>query len=55
MATLADIKEIKKMIKVKNIVIIEDAAQAHGAYDFNSKKLDQLVILHVLVFILEKI
>ena len=34
----ADIKEIKKMIKGKNIVIIEDAAQAHGAYDFNSKK-----------------
>ena len=33
----ADIKEIKKMIKGKNIVIIEDAAQAHGAYDFNSK------------------
>ena len=34
----ADIKEIKKMIKGRNIVIIEDAAQAHGAYDFNSKK-----------------
>lgn len=34
----ADIKEIKKIIKGKKIRIIEDAAQAHGAYDFSLKK-----------------
>jgi dTDP-4-amino-4,6-dideoxygalactose transaminase len=34
----ADIKEIKKIIKGKKINIIEDAAQAHGAFDFNLKK-----------------
>jgi len=33
-----DIKEIKKIIKGKKIHIIEDAAQAHGAFDFNLKK-----------------
>ena len=33
-----DVSEIKKVIKGKNIFIIEDAAQAHGAYDLTSKK-----------------
>jgi len=33
-----DFKEIKKLIGKKKIYLIEDAAQAHGAYDFNSKK-----------------
>lgn len=33
-----DIKGIKKIIKGKKIIIIEDAAQAHGAYDFSLKK-----------------
>ena len=33
-----DIKEIKKIIKGKKIHIIEDAAQAHGAFDFSLKK-----------------
>ncbi len=33
-----DFKEIKKIIGNKKILIIEDAAQAHGAYDFNAKK-----------------
>ena len=33
-----DIKEIKKIIKGKKIRIIEDAAQAHGAFDFSLKK-----------------
>ena len=33
-----DIKQIKKIIKGKKIHIIEDAAQAHGAFDFSLKK-----------------
>tara|TARA_B110000858_G_scaffold195258_1_gene251248 strand:+ start:8916 stop:10001 length:1086 start_codon:yes stop_codon:yes gene_type:complete len=33
-----DIKEIKKIIKGKKIRIIEDAAQAHGAFDYSLKK-----------------
>jgi dTDP-4-amino-4,6-dideoxygalactose transaminase len=33
-----DLIEIKKIIQNKKIFIIEDAAQAHGGYDFNSKK-----------------
>ena len=33
-----DIKQIKKIIKGKKIRIIEDAAQAHGAFDFSLKK-----------------
>ena len=33
-----DIKEIKKIIKGKKIIIIEDAAQAHGAFDFSLNK-----------------
>ena len=35
-----NIKEIKKVIKNKKIILIEDAAQAHGAYDYSygSKK-----------------
>ena len=32
-----DIKKIKKIIKNKNIFVIEDAAQAHGAYYYNPK------------------
>lgn len=34
----ANIKGIKRLIKNKNISIIEDAAQAHGAFDFMLKK-----------------
>tara|TARA_B110000261_G_C12910467_1_gene288198 strand:+ start:164 stop:688 length:525 start_codon:yes stop_codon:yes gene_type:complete len=30
-----NIKEIKKIIKNKKIFLIEDAAQAHGAYDYS--------------------
>ncbi len=33
-----NIKEIKKVIKNKKIIIIEDAAQAHGAYDWSYGK-----------------
>jgi len=33
-----DTSKIKKIINKKKIFIIEDAAQAHGAYDFESKK-----------------
>ena len=32
------LKEIKEIIKNKNIIIVEDAAQAHGAYDHDLKK-----------------
>jgi len=34
----ADIKSIKKLIKNKKVFIIEDAAQAHGAFDYSLKK-----------------
>ena len=34
----ADINEIKKIIKNKKIYILEDAAQAHGAFDYQLKK-----------------
>ena len=30
-----NIKEIKKVIKNRKIIVIEDAAQAHGAYDWS--------------------
>lgn len=33
-----NIKKIKKIIKKKNIILIEDAAQAHGAYDYSYGK-----------------
>ena len=33
----ADLKSIKKLIKYKNIKIIDDCAQAHGAYDDSIK------------------
>ena len=33
-----ELKKIKKLIKNKKIFIIEDAAQAHGAYDYDLKK-----------------
>ena len=36
--SVVDTKEIKKIIKNKNIYIIDDAAQAHGASDDNKKK-----------------
>jgi dTDP-4-amino-4,6-dideoxygalactose transaminase len=34
----ANLKEIKKIIKNKKIFLIEDAAQAHGAFDYKLKK-----------------
>ena len=33
-----ELKKIKKLIKNKRISLIEDAAQAHGAYDYDLKK-----------------
>lgn len=52
----ANIKEIKKIIKNKKIFLIEDAAQAHGAFDHKlKKKLVLLEMWHVLVSTLVKI
>ena len=33
-----NIKDIKKLVNGKKIYIIEDAAQAHGAFDYELKK-----------------
>ena len=33
-----DVSKLKKVIKNKNIYLIEDAAQAHGAHDYVSNK-----------------
>ena len=50
-----ELKKIKKINKNKRISLIEDAAQAHGAYDYDLKKAGSIGTFDVLVFILEKI
>ena len=57
---VVDCLKIKKIIKNKNIYIIEDASQSHGAYeqsellDYKKIRLDRWEILDVLVCIQEK-
>ena len=43
-------KEIKKIIKGKNIYLVEDSAQAHGAYDKEGKMAGNLGILSCFSF-----
>ncbi len=41
--SVADIKKIKKLIKRKNIYLIDDCSQAHGAFEEYSKSLKQRI------------